>query len=74
MFALYSWIDELLGSKKAGAILKKGREQPGKWGSLNSDSGAVCVLWIEKKNIRAQQLFITAHMQSKQLQFTVVFE
>jgi len=43
-------------------------------GSLNSDSRAVCVLWIEKNNIRAQQLFVTAHVQSKQTEFTVVFE
>lgn len=38
MFALHSQTDELLGSEKAGAILKKGQQQPGKEGSLSSNN------------------------------------
>lgn len=38
MFTLHSQMDELLGSEKAGAILKKRQQQPGKEGSVNSNN------------------------------------
>lgn len=51
MFALHSQIDELLGSEKAGAILKKRRQQPGKEGSLNSNnSSCLCSADCKEKH------------------------